>query len=132
MAIQSSRRVIARTIASKLVAEPARQEHWIRVLAAHLVASNRTHEVDLILNDLAHELHLQAGHLLVHITSAHALTDAVRTSLKRMLAQQTDATVVHLTEDIDPGLLGGIVAKTPDAQLDTSIRTKLNRLATIQ
>ncbi len=126
-----SRRVLARTIAGKLVAEPARQTHWMRVLAAYLVEQNRVAEADLIANDIARELYEQDGQLLAHVTSARPLHDSVRTALKKLLTEQTRAKHVTLTESTDSSLIGGLVARTPDAELDASVRTKLNRLATI-
>lgn len=126
-----SRRVIARTIAERLIAEPTRHKHWIAVLAAYLVEQNRVPEADLIVNDIAHELFEQDGQLLTHVTSARPLSETVRASLKKLLAEQTDAKHVILTESVDPSLLGGLIARTSDAELDASVRTKLNRLATI-
>lgn len=130
-AAQFSRRVIARVIAGKLVTEPSRQDYWMSVLAAFLVDNNRIAEADLIINDIEHELYVQGGQLLVTVTSAHPLTDDVRTALTKLLADRTKAKKVAITEAIDPDLLGGLVARTADAELDTSVRTKLNRLATI-
>lgn len=130
-AAQFSRRVIARVIASKLVAEPSRQDYWITVLAAFLVENNRIAEADLIIHDVEHELYAQDGQLLVNVTSARPLTTDVRTALTTLLADRTKAKNVTITEDIDPELLGGLVARTADAELDASVRTKLNRLATI-
>jgi F-type H+-transporting ATPase subunit delta len=126
-----SRRVLARTIAARLVAEPARQDYWIKVLAAYLVDQRRVDEADLIVNDIAHELFAQDGQLLVHVDSARPLADSVRTSLKDLLKVRTGATSVTLAEQVDPTLLGGLIARTPDAQMDVSVRTKLKQLATI-
>jgi ATP synthase F1 delta subunit len=126
-----SRRVLARTIAAKLVAEPSHQSHWLRVLAAHLVDQNRADEADLIIHDIEQELYEQAGQLTVHVTSARSLTDSTRQSLKKMLKDQTDAKQVVLTEKVDPGLLGGLIARSAHAELDASVRTKLNQLASI-
>jgi len=127
-----SRRVIARTIAAKLASEPARQEHWMRALAAFLVENRREHEAGLIMNDIAHELFVQQGHLTVDVTSARPLSEAVRTSLEHSLRALTDAKTVELHASIDPGLIGGLVARTPDAVLDMSVRSRLNQLATIK
>jgi F0F1-type ATP synthase delta subunit len=127
-----SRRVLARTIAAKLVAEPARQDYWVKVLAAYLVDHNRTNEADLLSNDIAHELFEQSGELLVHIDSARPLGDSVRTALKDLLAGQTGAKRVALVEQADPALVGGLIARTPSAQLDVSVRDQLKQLATIQ
>jgi ATP synthase F1 delta subunit len=128
---QFSRRVIARVIASKLVAEPSRQDHWVKALAAYLVENNRITEADLIINDIEHELYVQDGQLVVDVTSARPLTADVRKSLTTLLADRTDAKKVTLTESTDPELLGGLIARTADAEMDASVRTKLNRLATI-
>lgn len=126
-----SRRVIARTIASKLVAEPKRHTYWMQVLAAYLVEQNRVHDAELIVNDIMHELHKQDGQLLAHVSSARPLTNQVRESLMKVLAEQTGARHVSLVEETDTSLIGGLIARTPDAALDASVRTKLNRLATI-
>jgi F-type H+-transporting ATPase subunit delta len=127
-----SRRVLARTIAAKLVAEPARQDYWLKVLAAYLVDQNRAAEADLISNDIAHELFEQSGQLLVHVDSARPLGENVRASLRDLLQAQTGAKRVILAEQVDPALLGGLIARTPSAQIDVSVRTKLKQLATIQ
>lgn len=127
-----SRRVLARTIVAKLVAEPARQDYWLKVLAAYLVDHNRTDEVELLINDIAHELHAQSGQLLVHVESARPLTESVRASLTDLLKEHTGAKKVAFTEEVDPTLLGGLIARTPDAQMDASIRTKLQQIATIK
>lgn len=126
-----SRRIIARVIAGKLVSEPSRQDFWIQTLAAYLVDQKRAGEAGLIMNDIAHELLEQNGQLLTHVTSARALTDDVRKALKRLLSERTNAKEVVITEEVDPSLLGGLVARTADAELDTSVRTTLNRLRTI-
>ncbi len=132
MSTKASRRVIARAIASKLIAEPKQRKHWVEVLAAYLIESNRVDEIDLVVNDIAHELFEQKGELLVDVVRARPLTDQVRAELKHVLKQATNAHEVDLAERIDPALLGGLIARTPDAQLDASVRTKLKQLATIK
>jgi len=126
-----SRRVIARTVAAKLLHEPSRQSHWVKVTAAYLMDQHQVSDLDLFLNDLAHELYEQSGHLLADVTSARKLTDPVRAELKRALQDATAARRVELAEHIDPALLGGLVARTPDAQLDASVRTQLKQLASL-
>ena len=126
-----SRRLLARTIATKLIEYPAERKHWLAALAAYLVEQNRTEEVDLIVNDIAHELHRQAGVLLVHVEAARPLTDSVRKDLKDLLSTATNAKRIELTEITNPELLGGLIARTPDSAIDLSVRTKLKQLATI-
>lgn len=126
-----SRRRLARTIAVKLLAEPTRHKHWLKVTAAYLMEHGMAEDLDLVVNDIAHELHKQSGHLLVDVTSARKLSDAVRADLTRTLKQATGASKVELSEHLDPSLLGGLIARTPDQQLDASVRTKLNQLRTV-
>ncbi len=127
----ASRRVLARTIAAKLLAEPDRRAHWIKATAAYLMDHGMDDDVDLIVNDIAHELFVQGGHLLADVTSARQLSDVTREELTRMLKSATKATTVELSERTDPDLLGGLIARTPDAILDASVRTKLKQLASL-
>ncbi len=130
-AARASRRVLARTIAAKLIAEPARAKHWIQALAAYLVENKREHEANLIVTDIERELFEQDGQLVVSVTSARPLTGDVRSHLTKLLTDRLQAKKVFLTESTDAALIGGLIARTPDAELDASIRTKINRLATI-
>src|SRR5688572_29385010 len=127
-----SRRTIARTVAAKLLAEPAQQKHWLQATAAYLVEHNMAGDADLLMNDIAYELYVQSGTLFVDVTSARPLTDAVRSDLKHMLQEATAAKRITLTEHVDPALIGGVVARTPSAELDLSVRTRLRQLATIK
>lgn len=129
---QFSRRVLARFIAGKLIAEPTRHEYWITVLAAYLTEHKRAATAGLIIKDIEHELLVQAGQLHVSVTSARPLTEQLRRSLSAALSAQTGAKEVHVSEETDPALLGGLIARTADAELDASVRTKLHQLATIE
>jgi F-type H+-transporting ATPase subunit delta len=129
---KASRRVIARTVAAKLLSEPNQRKHWVQALAAYLIETRRADEIDLIVNDIARELFEQRGELVVDVTSARPLTDPVRKELKSLLKEVTDAKEVLLSESVDSSLIGGLIARTPDAQLDASVRTKLKQLATIK
>lgn len=131
MQTKFSRRVVARAIAEKLVAEPTRRSHWIKVLAAYLVEQRATQDVDLILNDIARELLARDGHLLANVTSARGLSEALRSELTKTLRDLTGAKHVELDEQVDASLLGGIIARTPDGELDASVRTRLRQLAAI-
>lgn len=126
-----SRRVIARTIAAKVLAEPSRFEHWMKVLAAYLLEKKQADLAELIANDIAREIFAQNGELLVDVTSSHELADNVRQDLKKALADNTGAKSVVLNEQIDRGLIGGLIAQTPDAILDISVRSQLKQLAAI-
>lgn len=126
-----SRRIIARTIAAKILAEPSRSGHWMQVLAAYLLEQKQADLAELIANDIAREVFAQNGELLVEVTSSHQLAENVRKDLQKALTDATGAKSVTLSELTDPALLGGLIAQTPDAILDASVRSRLKQLAAI-
>lgn len=126
-----SQRTFSKTIAQKIIQEPAQRKHWIEVLAAYMVESGSTDKVDAVVNDVAREVFAQSGALLVRVTSARPLTDATRKQLTHIIKEQSGAKDVALDESIDPSLVGGLIARTPDAELDLSVRSKLKQLASM-
>jgi F0F1-type ATP synthase delta subunit len=126
-----SRRVIAQTIAQKLVDEPKRRAHWLKTLAAYMVNNAMQDDVDLMVNDLVREVYALSGELLVDVTTARPLTETLRKEIVRDIVHVTGARSVALSEQTDPEILGGFIARTPDAELDASVRTKLKQLASI-
>lgn len=126
-----SRRTIAKAIAARLVDEPARRSHWVKVLAAYVVEQKLVGSIDLVLNDVLREIFALDGRLLAEVTTARPMQDAVRNELKAALRDQLDAKDVVLQEVINNELLGGFVVRTPDAIMDTSVRTKLNQLRSL-
>ena len=127
-----SRRVVARAYVEKIIAEPARQKHWTKVLAAYLVEQKMIDTSELLINDILHEYAKHTGELLVHVTSARTLSETMRAELTRALHEATAAKHIVLTEHVDADLIGGVVAQTPDAVLDTSVQSQLKQLAAIK
>jgi len=127
-----SRRVLARAIAQKLVDEPNRRKHWLKLLAAYMVDHKMTDNVELLAKDIIREVFALNGELLVSATTARPLTDSLRKDLMHILRQATGAKQVVLDEHVDPAIIGGFVAQTPDAEFDASVRTTLQKLATIK
>ena len=68
------------------------------------------------------------GEVSAEVTSAHALTPAQSAALAAQLKARvgTDVTVQH---KIDPAILGGLVVKIGSTMIDSSIKTRLNSLA---
>jgi F0F1-type ATP synthase delta subunit len=131
MSQATSRRDIVRVFTARLLSEPDQQAHWVQCLAAFLLMNNLVDDADLIINDVAYELQVQAGLLTVEVVSARELSDSVRTALRELLKSETGAASVVLHETTDQALLGGFVARTPDAEIDASVQTKLKKLAAL-
>jgi F0F1-type ATP synthase delta subunit len=82
---KASRRDIVRVITARLLDEPKNQKAWIQRLAAYMVQHKMADQVDLIVNDIAHELFIQAETLTVEVVSARELSAALKSSLSQLL-----------------------------------------------
>jgi F-type H+-transporting ATPase subunit delta len=72
-------------------------------------------------------LALQRGEVTAEVVSAKALTEKQTHALVDGLKRAVGA-AVSLDSRIDPGLLGGLVVKLGSRMVDSSLRTKLQRL----
>ena len=68
------------------------------------------------------------GETTAEVTSAHALTDEQVAELKQQLRQRVGREV-SVDLSVDPALLGGLVVRVGSQMIDSSIRTRLNALA---
>ncbi|MDO4684343.1 MAG: F0F1 ATP synthase subunit delta [Candidatus Saccharibacteria bacterium] len=124
MAGAISRRKVAAAIADQLLAGDTKA---ISRLAAYLIDTKQTRMLDVVVRDIESAL-LERGVLVADVTSAHDLTDALQRELTTFLQQQTQAKTVQLRTSVDERLIGGLRVATPNATLDTSIKTKLQQL----
>ncbi len=131
MSQATSRRDVVRLVTRRLLDEPENRSLWLQRLAAYIVTHKLVADVDLIVNDIAHELYEQSGVLTVEVASARQLSDDLRQSLRQLMQDQTGAGQVVLHETTDQTLLGGFVARTPDAEIDASVQNKLKKLAAL-
>jgi F-type H+-transporting ATPase subunit delta len=121
-----TRRAMARNFVSHLGALPTDQ--LVQALAAEMVVTRRTHQMELMLSDIAAELLEQRDELYGTATSAHELTAQVARELAAHIQQLSGAKRVELTHQIDPELVGGVIVDTPTERYDWSVRHKLDTL----
>lgn len=126
-----SRRRLASTVAQLLRDRPHDRSHTLQMVAAYLIEHNQQKQLDLLLLEIAHELAVSDGHLYAEVSSAHPLDAAARAELQQYLTSMTGARVVELNEQVDAELLAGLVVRTADQELDTSARTKLDKLKSL-
>ena len=122
-----SRRKLAGNAAARLAAgEP--KKTVLRDIAAYLIDSGRTSEAALVVRDIEAML-VDAGTAIGTVTSARALS---ADSLKRIenFVKASDVRIKHVTlrEKIDESLIGGIRLEIPGAQLDASVKAKLDMI----
>lgn len=96
-------------------------------LAAYLLQERRTSELDSVLRDVQADW-AQAGYVEVIAASAHPLAPAVRTKIETAVKRlYPNAKRIHVTEQADPGIIGGVRLNLANQQLDLSVEAKLNK-----
>ncbi|MEM7169268.1 MAG: F0F1 ATP synthase subunit delta [Pseudomonadota bacterium] len=73
------------------------------------------------------ELARRRGEVTAHVTSARALSDQQRQSLTDALKSTVGANV-QVDVEVDQSLIGGLIVRVGSRMIDSSLRTKLQRL----
>lgn len=128
MARRLSRRALATYMADALV-EGKHRSTVIKQLAAYLLLTRRTDELDLIVRDVSYLLS-QQGIISATVTSAFELETETKTAIKQLIAAETKATQVSIDTVIEPSVLGGVKINVPGAELDQTITHQLTVLKT--
>jgi len=68
------------------------------------------------------------GRNQVEVRSAYELTESERTTITAALVQRLGGDV-ELSEELDPGLIGGVVIRAGDLVIDASLRGRLDQFA---
>lgn len=122
-----SRRKLAEYAASRLVKGDATAD-VLNELAAYLVDTGRVNETELVVRSIEDAL-LVRGTALVTVTSARTLSDEAKQSIESMVKHEyPQVEHVLLREMIDPSVLAGVKVSLPGTQLDTTAKTKLEKL----
>ncbi len=123
---------IGRELSAKVIDETANllglsalTKNFLGVLAAN----RRLAKLPEIVRAFAQIAASARGEVTAELTSAHPLSAAQVAALAAKLKVR-EGKDVKLTTTVDPDILGGLVVKIGSIQIDSSIRTRLNSLAT--
>ncbi len=122
-AAKLSRRKIAAYFADELLAG----NDVARRLAAYLIDTKRTRELNLFVRDIEAAL-AERGVLLADIASSNKLSTDTEKSITEFLKKTTGVSDVKLRTQVDETLLGGVLIETPEQRLDATLRHRLNQL----
>lgn len=128
MAARISRRKLAAYAARELVAGNA---GVLQNVAAYLVEARRTREADLVVRDIESALENQ-GILLAEVISARELSRELTQQIETFLREQAGVKQVHLTEEVDASVIGGIKIVTPTAVHDNTIKQNISALRALK
>ena len=122
-----SRRQLARAVVREL-RDGRQRGPLMKSVAAYLLCYGMVNQAELLVQDIAHELFTETGHLMATMESAEQLSHSLESSLRSYLKRVTKADRVELTKHIDPSLLGGVRLSVPGAELDLTVRRQLKQL----
>jgi len=122
MASRLSRKKIAEYAAARL-AKGDDVKAVLREVAAFLIDTRRTRELDLLVRDIEFAL---SGHgiVIADVTSAYPLSDELKKSIKELVGGKQ----LILRETVDAEVLGGIRLVTPGERLDATLKRKIQAL----
>jgi len=124
--MKTPRTQIARTIADRTRSKGASKE-YAREVAAYLLETGRTRELDSLLRDVSADWADQ-GYVEVMARSAYPLTTAVKSDIKAQVERlYPSAKTIVVTEVADPSVIGGVQIQVANDQLDLSVEAKLNK-----
>ena len=122
-----SRRKLAANITNRLIAGESKQK-LLRELAAYLIDSGRTGEAELVIRDVESML-LTSGTAVGTVTTARPLSAGARSDIESFIrGSDQDVKNIVLREHIDETLIAGMKLELPGAQLDTSVKAKLDKI----
>ena len=122
MAVRLSRRKLAAYVADKLQAGASVSE-VLREIAAYLIDTRRTRELELLVRDIEDALAAR-GVVVADITTAHALSNELKSEINTLIG----AKKLQIRETIDESVLGGVRIDIPGKRFDVTIRHKLTAL----
>jgi F-type H+-transporting ATPase subunit delta len=96
-------------------------------LAYLLVAKNRLMILDGLVDEYKRSVNAYYGRETAEVTTAISLSNKEKKKLQGKLAAVTGKELV-VTAHVDPGIMGGVVAKVGDKLIDSSVRTRLKEL----
>ena len=93
-----------------------------------LVAKNgRAKDLPAMASAFAAELAARRGELMAEVTTARALSKAQEKSLQEVLAKEMGSKV-QIDQRVDPSILGGLIVRVGSKMVDSSLKTKLQKL----
>ena len=122
-----SRRKLATYIATELTKGTA-VKPLLQKAASYLIEHKRLNQAELLVRDI--EVVLARDHkvVLANVISARELSAGIIKKIEQFVAASEGAKQVEVATSVDPSLLGGVIIKTPRAELDTTVRKQLNML----
>jgi F0F1-type ATP synthase delta subunit len=124
--MKTPRHTVADFVASRTLAANPKVSSLSRSVAAYLLETGRTGELESLLRDV---IQIRAEHAVVEVVavSAFPLSSAVEADITREVrGRYPSAKKIIITPQLDPEVVAGVRLEFPGEQLDLSVRAQLN------
>ncbi len=122
-----TRRKLATYVAKEL-AKGTDAKSLLKQVAGYLIDRKQTNQVALLVRDIEAVLAREHGVVLTKVMSARELSAGLIKNIEQFVTEAEGAKQVEVSTSVDPSLLGGVIIRTPSAELDTTVRKQLNAL----
>lgn len=103
-----------------------------RQIAAYLIDTGKTSELNSLLRDITDIRAEQNGIVELSATTAFALSSEQTAEVEDLVKKQyPSAKQVIIHNELNPDVIGGVSLSMPRASLDLTIRAKLNKLKSL-
>ena len=119
----AERKALLSTIAERVGLDPV-----VKNLANVLLDNERIKHIGDIALSFERMADKKAGRVRATITTARAIDGSAQDRLKRELMRLTGARAVVMTTEVDPSILGGVVARVGGVVFDGSVRHGLESM----
>lgn len=109
------------------IMEAAEQDPLTRKFVGLVAANRRLFALGAMIDAFLAELASRRGEITAHVASVSALSEAQVKAVAAALGKALGGKVA-VEHEIDPSLLGGLVVRVGSRMVDTSLRTKLQKL----
>lgn len=124
--MKAPRQRISKTIADATL-KSGISKRYSQEIAAYLLCERRVNQLDSIVRDVQADWAAN-GYVEVLASSAHPITESVRTEISRQIRQlYPEAKQIIVTEVHDPKIMGSVSLSLANQQLDLSVEAKLNK-----
>ena len=113
--------------ASGAIVEKAGASDLVRRFVGAIAANRRLFALPAIIRSFLELLAPRRGFVRAEVTSAHELSDSQRQELSEAL-KASMGNEVSLDVQVDSALIGGLVVRVGSRMIDSSLKTKLERL----
>ncbi len=122
-----SRRKLSEYVAGRLLKGDS-TKGVMKELAAYLLETRRTRELELIIRDIEARM-LDSGTALVTTISARQLSSEAKQAIEELVkSARPKVKNVILREEIDESVIGGVRIELPGSIADMTVKAKLDKL----